>query len=280
MERSNLTRLVTWVVYRGRPAAIKLNLNQSCSVAPHWNKCYATWSKSGPPWSTPLPLASTLEWPAWALSSMFVGHYCHHVVALIMTVSVRRRGEFEVEREISRGFFGERGYMWLGCSFFCNNVGTHTYIATSFDCVSPSAVLLLLVRIWLLLLQFVSCIEGHTARLWGIKRANIRAWNVFNLIVYTFALVKTHGCMLGIFLSCLKHIFLCEPTLGLKKQFNFDVRFIVRDTFDPLILCKMKNRAAPLDSIHCWLLSWSIILAFKTSENGITVSVSQNYTLK
>lgn len=38
------------------------------------------------------------------LSPLFVGHYCHHVVALIMTVLVRRWGEFEVEREISRGF--------------------------------------------------------------------------------------------------------------------------------------------------------------------------------
>lgn len=176
MERSNLARLVTWVVYPGQPAAIKLNLNQSRSVAPHWNKCYATWSKSGPPWSTPLPLASTLEWPAWALSSVCwtllppCGGPNYDSFSEEVGGVWGRKGNF-------KGFFGERGYTWLGYSFYATLWGL-TYIATSFYCVSPSTVLLLLVLIWLLLLKLVS-IEGHTAKLWGMKRANICAWNFF-----------------------------------------------------------------------------------------------------
>lgn len=174
MEGFNLARLVTWVVYPGQPAVIKLNLNQSRSVAPHWNKCYATWSKSGPPWSTPLPLASTLQWPAWALSYVFVGHYCHHVVEIIQQFHCGGGGVWG-----KRKFQGVFWCVWLGCSFFCNRLGTHTYIATSFYCASPSGVLLLLVLVWLLLLKLVSCIEGHTTRLRAMKTANIRAWNFF-----------------------------------------------------------------------------------------------------
>ena len=155
MEGFNLARLVTWVVYPGQPAVIKLNLNQSRSVAPHWNKCYATWSKSGPPWSTPLPLASTLQWPAWALSYVFVGHYCHHVVEIIQ--------QFHWG---GGGVWGKRkflGVFWCVCV-----VGLQFFLQPSGDSHLYSNILLLCVPFW--------CIAAAGSRLAFITKISQLHW--------------------------------------------------------------------------------------------------------